>query len=131
MLAQDLEADPAMPPPTWLDTQEDDEVVDSVVPESILWEHQAGESFWCRRVRRGHLNRWATDTWMIVVLSQAVVEAHVADEVRLPNSNTETVGVSDVSAHAPTAEAEVVAPVEEVTISPGLRDAFRNAGPPS
>ena len=59
------------------------------------------------------------------------MEAHnderpFADQVRMPDSDTETVGaVSDVSAHAPTVEAEVVAPVEEVTISPVLRDAFR------
>ena len=64
-------------------------------------------------------------------LSQAVLEAHnderpFADEVRLPSSHTETVGaVSDVSAHALTGEPDVVAPVEEVTVSLALRDAFR------
>ena len=65
-------------------------------------------------------------------LNQAVLEAYNeefpidADEVRLPSSDTETIGaVSDLSVHAPTVVPEPVAPVEEFTISPAIRGALR------
>ena len=117
MFGQDLEADSAMLPPTWLETQENDEVVDSVVPESSP----------SRRVvlvpQSPHGSRQSLGDRHV---EDSGDERPFADHVRLPDSDTETVGaVSDVSAHEPTVESEVVVPVEEVTISLVLRDALR------
>ena len=86
MFAQDLEAHLAMPPPTWLDIQEDDEVVDSVVPESSpsrrvvrvpQSQHGSNQSLGDR-----HLEDSGGSA-----VSQAIIEAHnderpFADEVR-------------------------------------------------
>ena len=71
---------------------------------------EVGESCWCHRVSTG-------DTFVGDRHLEDSGEAHIderpfADHVRLPDSDTETVGaVSDVSAHASTVEAEVVVPV--------------------
>ena len=98
-----------------------DEVVDSVVPESSP----------SRRVvlvpQSAHGSPQSLGDRHLEDSGEAHNDGRLfADHVRLPDSDTETVGaVSDVSAHEPTVEAEVVVPVEEVTISPVLRDALR------
>ena len=57
---------------------------------------QVGESCWCRRVRTGHLNHWVRHLEDSGKVHND--ERPFADHVRLPDSDTETVGaVSDVS----------------------------------